>query len=136
MKTINSIENENGTETGNPREINDCFKPYYSSLYTSESPDDLTMIDSFLSNIELPRLTDEDQEEINCPFTQKEIAKAISSLQSNKSPGEDGIPPEFYKEFKDLLVPLFMDVVNLATETQTLPDSFSMALITVIHKKK
>ena len=28
-----------------------------------------------------------------------------------------------------------MDVVNLATETQTLPDSFSMALITVIHKK-
>ncbi len=28
-----------------------------------------------------------------------------------------------------------MDVVNLANETQTLPDSFSMALITVVHKK-
>lgn len=74
------------------------------------------MIDLFLSNTELPRLT-EDQEEINCPFTQKEIEKTISSLQSNKSPGEDGFPPEFYKEFKDLLVPLFMDVANLATNS-------------------
>lgn len=27
-----------------------------------------------------------------------------------------------------------MDVLNLATETQTLPDSFAMALITIIYK--
>ena len=56
-------------------------------------------------------------------------------MNFNKSPGEDGFPPEFYKEVKDLLVPLFMDVVNLATQTQTLPESFSVTLITVIHKK-
>lgn len=68
---------------------------------------------------------------MSCPFTQIEMEKAISSLYSNKSPGED--EPEIYKEFKDLLIPLFMNVVKLANETQTLPDSFSMAL--VIHKK-
>lgn len=28
-----------------------------------------------------------------------------------------------------------MDVINLASKTQSLPDSFSMAIITVIHKK-
>ena len=134
-RAINSIETENGNVTGNPKEINDCFKNYYSTLYTSEFPDDPSMIDSFLSNIDLPKLTEEEQEEISSPLTPKEIEKAISSLNSNKSPGEDGFSLEFYKEFKDLLVPLFMDVVNLATETQTLPDSFSMVLITVIHKK-
>ena len=52
----------------------------------------------------------------------------------NKSPGEVGFHQEFYKEFKDLLVLLFMDV-NLATQTQTLPKYFTMALITVINKK-
>lgn len=62
QRAINSIETENGV-TGNPKEINDCFKNYYSALYKSESPDDLGMIDSFLSNDELPRLTKEEQEE-------------------------------------------------------------------------
>ena len=93
------------------------------------------MIDIFLSNIHLPKLTEDEQGEISCPLTQKEIEKAISSLNCNKSPGEDGFPPEFYKEFKYLLIPLLMHVINLATKTQTLPDSFSTALITVMHKK-
>ncbi len=44
-RAINSIETENGNVTGNPKEINNCFKIYYSSLYTTESPDDLRMID-------------------------------------------------------------------------------------------
>lgn len=86
--------------------------------------------------IELPKLGQEDQKSLDLPFTQKEIEKALGSLQANKSPGEDGFPPEFYREFKDLLLPLLMDVVNLASKTRTLPESFSTAIITVIYKKK
>lgn len=52
------------------------------------------MTDKFLSTTEPPKLTQEDQE-LNCPFTQKEIEKAIFSLNSNKSPVEDGFPLEF-----------------------------------------
>lgn len=77
--TINSIETENGTVMGNPKEINDCFKYYYASLFTWEFSSDLITIDSFLSSAELSGLTEEDQEEINCPFTQTETEKAISS---------------------------------------------------------
>lgn len=135
LKTINQIENEQGFITQNPKEINETFKNFYVNLYKSESPEDLSTIDTFLSNIDLPKLNQEDQRDLDLPFTSKEIEKALSSLQSNKSPGEDGFPPEFYKEFKDLLMPLLMDVINLASKTQSLPDSFSMAIITVIHKK-
>lgn len=94
------------------------------------------MIDTFLNNIELPKLNQDDQRDLDLPVTSKEIESVLSTLQSNKSPGEDGFPPEFYKEFKDLLIPLLMDVINLASKTQSLPGSFSMAIITVIHKKK
>lgn len=79
------------------------------------------VIDSFLSNIELPKLNQEDQRNLDLPFTTKEMEKTLLSFQSNKSHGEDGFPPEFFKEFKDLLLPLLMDVVNLASKTQSLP---------------
>lgn len=134
-RTINSIQTNTGTVSYNPTEINDTFKEFYTKLYTSESPEDLNKIDEFLSTIELPTLSQEDQNNLDLPFTQKEIEKALSLLQSNKSPGEDGFPPEFYREFKDLLIPLIKDVLDLASRTQTLPESFSTAIITVIHKK-
>lgn len=133
---INQIEDENGCITQNPKEINETLKKFYINLYKSESPEDLSTIDTFLNNTELPKLNQDDQRYLDSPFTLKEIENALATLQSNKSPGEDGFPLEFYKEFRDLLLPLLMDVINLASKTQNLPDSFSTAIITVIHKKK
>lgn len=134
-RTINAIQTEASLISYNPTEINDAFKHFYSNLYKSELPSDLTHFDNFLSKIELPKISEEDQKILDLPFTQAEVTKALNSLQSNKSPGEDGFPPKFYKEFKDLLIPLIIDVINLASKTHTLPDSFSTAIITVIFKK-
>jgi len=121
-RTINAIQTETGAISRNPAEINDSFKQFYTNLYTSESPEDLSKIDEFLSIIELPKLSHEDQKNLDLPFTQKDIEKALCSLRPNKSLGEDGFPTEFYREFKDLLTPLLMDVINLASKTQTLPE--------------
>lgn len=105
-------------------------------MYKSELPKDLTHIDNFLSRIELQKISEEDKKNLDLPFTQAEIIKALNSVQSNKSPGEDGFPPEFYKEFKDLLTPLIMDVINLSSKMHRLPESFTTAIITVILKKR
>jgi len=126
-RAINSIETENGNVIGNPKEINDCFKNYYSSLYTMDDP----MIIAWWIHFK-QTLTYQNEQRRN--HTKRNRKSHL--LYSNKLPGVDGFPSEFYKEFKDLLVPIFIDVINLATETQTLPNSFSMGLITVIHKKK
>ena len=32
-------------------------------------------------------------------MTESELLKIVKSLQNNKSPGEDGLPAEFYKFF-------------------------------------
>lgn len=100
----------------------------FIQTYTSELPKDLAKID-------VHYWTAQTQEKLSLPFTPKEVEKALNSLQSNKSPGEDGFPPEFYREFKDVLIPLIMDTINLASRTRSLPESFSTAIITVIHKK-
>lgn len=92
-RTINQIQNEAGNITHNPKEINETFKQFYINLYKSELPEDLTTKDALLSNVELPKLDQEEQENLDLPFTSKVIEKALISLQSNKSPGEDGFPP-------------------------------------------
>jgi hypothetical protein len=50
--------------------------------------------------------------------------EAIKSLPSNKSPWEDGFPPEFYKEFKELLVPYLKERLKNAREDNRFPDPF------------
>ena len=41
---------------------------------------------------------------VNDNFTSREINQAINSLKCNKSPGIDGIPAEFLKHCKDVLL--------------------------------
>lgn len=91
----NAIQTETGSISYSPTEINDTFKHFYSKLYKSELPQDLTHIDNFLSKVELQKICEEDKKNLDLPFMQAEIIKALNSLQSNKSPGEDGFPPEF-----------------------------------------
>jgi len=102
-RTINSIQTETGSVSHNPTEINDAFKQFYTHLYTSEPPENLSNIDDFLSMIELPKLGQEDQNSLDLPFTQKEIEKAMGSLQANKLSGsvdEGRTQMQFFQKIK------------------------------------
>lgn len=46
-----------------------------------------------------------DLSEMAAPISVEEISQAISSWPNNKAPGPDGYGGEFYKEFKDTLMP-------------------------------
>lgn len=63
------------------------------------------------------------------------MIKTLNSLQYNRTPGEDGFAPEFYKELKDVLIPPIVDIRNLSAKRLTLPESFTTAIISIIHKK-
>lgn len=79
--------------------MNNAFKQFYANLYRSELPEEPTKTDEFLSNIQLPEPRQEEQMNLNQPFTYKEIGK--SPEKSNKSPDEERFPPEFYREIKE-----------------------------------
>lgn len=61
--------------------------------------------------------------------------QAIKKMSSGKSPGDDGLPTDFYKEFVDLIAPRLVIVFKDANERGTMPESMQSAVITLIHKK-
>ena len=54
----------------------------------------------FLEEHNLPRLNQEEIENINRPITSTEIETVIKNLPTNKSPGPDGFTGELYQIFR------------------------------------
>ena len=64
-------------------------------------------MDKFLETQKLPKLKQEDIEIFNRPIMSKEIESVIKNLPTNKNPGPDGFPGEFYHTFKEELILFF-----------------------------
>ena len=57
-------------------------------------------MDKFLEKYNLPKLNEEEGEDLNRPETPDEIETVIKKLPTHKSPGSDGFTGEFYTAFK------------------------------------
>ena len=89
----------------------------------------------FLDNLEIPTIEPGDREGLDRPLTQSEITAAIGDVQTGKSPGPDGKPPEFFKKFKDKLAPIMLEVFNESLGKGSLPPTLTQAKITLLLKK-
>ena len=96
--------------------------------------DNLEEMDKFLERYNLPRLNQEEIENMNRPITSNEIKIVIKNLPTNKSPGTDGFTGEFYQTFREELTPIFVKLFQKIAEEETLPNSFYEATITLIPK--
>ena len=136
MKTknqINLIRNEKGEITTDNTEIQRIIRDYYQQLYANKM-DNLEEMDKFLEKYNLPKLNQEEIENLNRPITSMEIETVIRSLPTNKSPGPDGFTAEFYQKFREELTPILLKLFqNIAGEDE-LPNSFYEATITLISK--
>ena len=57
----------------------------------------LEEIDKFLERYNLPRLNQEEIENMDGPITSSEIESVILKFPANKSPGPDGFTGKFYQ---------------------------------------
>ena len=73
---INKIRNEKGEVTTDTAEIQSILRDYYKQLYANKM-DNLEEMDKFLERCNLPRLNQEEIENMNRPITSNEIETVI-----------------------------------------------------------
>ena len=83
-------------------EIQRIFKEYYEQLYGNKV-DSLEETDKFLETYKLPRLNQEETENLNRMIASNEIEALIKELSTNKSTGPDSFAGDFYQTFKELI---------------------------------
>ena len=73
---INRIRNEKGEVTTDTEEIHRIMRDYYKQLYANKM-DNLEEMDKFLEKHNLPRLDQEEIENMNRPITSNEVETVI-----------------------------------------------------------
>ena len=96
---INKIRSENGEITTDNTEIQRIIRDYYQQLYANIM-DNQEEMEEFLEKLNLPKLNQEEIENLNRPITSMEIETVIRNLPANKSPGPEGFTAEFYQKFQ------------------------------------
>ena len=74
--------------------------------------------------------------ELEIEITEAKVMKKLNKLNPSKSPGPDTIHPRVLKELKEVIVVPLTIIFRTSLETSTLPDTWKIAHISAIFKKK
>ena len=91
---INEIRSKKGEVTIDNAEIQRIVRDYYKQPYANKM-DNLEEIDEFLEKYYLPKLNQEEIENLIRPITNIEIETGIKNLPTNRNPGPDVFTGEF-----------------------------------------
>ena len=90
---------------------------------------------ALLNNSEENKVSDKDKKELNQPITIEELHKSLLSLASNKTPGCDGLPPEWYRVFWEQIKIELFEAYKYAIKIGRLHLSGRRGVICLIPKK-
>ena len=91
-------------------------------------------MDKFWETYNLPRLNQEDIDNLKRPITSSEIKFVIKKNPSKPMSRQDGFTGEFHQTYKEELIPILPKLIQKTKEEETLLNSFHKATITLIPK--
>lgn len=71
----------------------------------------------FIEDLEFQSITMEERTDLEVRITEEEVKQAMADMDSNKAPGPDGFPIEFYVFFWEVIREDFMRMVNHFVDT-------------------
>lgn len=133
---IPAIKTSEGTMLTRPQDIVNEFASYYQSLYTPDAQIDHKKMLSFLSQVNLPSLSDEDRALLDGDITNEEISQAVAKLPYHKAPGEDCFPAEFYRLSGEQIIDSLYAAVQEANSTTSLGCISNKGIIAILPKPR
>ena len=107
-----------------PKKMAEILSTQYQSVFSTPRTD--------LSNINMREYLFDHLMDID--ITDNQIREAVKSMSSSSSPGPDGIPALFYKEFIEELIYPIQKIWRTSLDTGKLPEGIALAIITPIYK--
>ncbi|KAL9964740.1 hypothetical protein ACROYT_G028420 [Oculina patagonica] len=133
---IRKLINKEGQEIINSKAIMFELKDFYKNLYDDKDQEiSFDELHNYTRNLNTPKLSDHQQLLCEGQLTYDECYKVVDQLKNNKSPGNDGLTAEFYKQFWPILGGLLVDSLNAAYVNGRLSNSQRQAIIRLIEKK-
>lgn len=102
----------------------DCYTELYKSTHPCGNN-----IEDFLKDVELPELSEEKQQRLNSNITYLEIETALLQMKLGKTPGLCGLPIEFYRTFKEELMPYIGVLLQYCYLEVVIPPSWEKSKI-------
>ena len=118
-----------------PKIIQSEIKSLYSKLYERCSQKTEQECLNFFAELNTPKLSVDDQRLCEGKLTVTKFWNALSVMQNNKTPGNDGLTKEFYVCFFNELGKLLVETLDFPYEKGELSTSQNQAVITLIQKK-
>ena len=124
-----------GVISTDPLSIMNAQKQFYTKLYSSSK----TTLDTsdaalFFENPNLSKLSNEVSEKCEGKITMEECQNIIKTFQLSKTPGNDGLPIEFYNVFWSSIGKMVVESFNEAYEEGEMSNSQRQGVITLIEK--
>ena len=130
QKTCFAIYNEEGQIVEEKDKVLEVQKNFYEKLYSRDEDVEFRMENCF--GIKVPSVIQELQEK---QITPEDLAEAVKRMSNKKTPGEDGIPVDFYKVFWKLLKQPLHEVLLYSYENRKLHQTGRMGILNLIPKQ-
>jgi exonuclease III len=130
LSMISSLSGGNGELIVDDGRINQILTSSFRQVFSQEPSGDAAMETSFLGGIQKVVFSSE----LSRPVELAEVASTLAKMPLNGSPGEDGLPYDFYQQFWADIGPIFLEMFEAVLRQGRVTESQAMGLIRLVPK--